>query len=183
VPFAYLISKWVKGIDIRKVGSRNPGAANVIAQVGKGAGAVVTVLDMSKGLVPVLFARSLGLPLWAAGLAGVSAVVGHCWPVFLRFDGGEGMNTAMGALLALVPLEFFVVLSAGVVVGFLSGLLRLKGWFGSKVNFGASVGFPLLFGLLFLLRRPLPIVLTVVLLVAVLALRQVQVAGTHSRDF
>ena len=80
IPFAYLIVKWLKGIDIRRVGSLNPGAANVITQAGKGAGALVVLLDFGKGLLPVIIATMLGLPLWVAGLSGIVAVIGHCCP-------------------------------------------------------------------------------------------------------
>lgn len=183
IPFAWLISRWFKGIDIRQIGSRNPGAANVIKQVGKGPGTTVVILDTGKGLIPVLLARFFGFPIWVAGILGLAAVIGHCWSVFLRFDGGEGMNTAMGAFLGLVPLEFLIAFSGGVVAGFLSKYLHLKGWFGSKINCGALTGFILLFILLFLLYRPLSIILIIVIFVAILIFRQVQTAKTHLRDF
>lgn len=181
--FAYLITEWFKGVDIRRVGSKNPGAANVIKQVGKGPGTIVVILDTAKGFIPVILAKTFGFPLWIAGFAGILAVIGHCWPVFLRFDGGEGMNTAIGAFLGLIPLEFLIAFSIGVIAGFLSKYLHLKGWFGSRINFGVVVGFFFLFLLLILFQKPFLTILIVIIFTAILILRQVQTSKTHLRDF
>ena len=183
VPFAYLITKWLKGVDIRAVGSRNPGAANVIIQAGRGVGALVVLLDFGKGLLPVFLAKSLGFPFWVAGLSGTLAVVGHCWPVYMRFDGGEGMMTAMGVFLILAPTEFAYALVAAVIGGFLTKYVALKGWFSSKINTGAVVGFVVFFFYLIHWRRPLALIAIIVVLTVILILRQLQVSKTHLQDF
>ena len=155
----------------------------MIRQVGKGPGAIVVILDMAKGFIPVILARSLGFPLWMAGLLGILAVVGHCWSVFLRFDGGEGMNTAIGAFLGLIPVEFLIAFSIGVITGFLSKYLHFKGWFSSRINLGAFIGFSFLFLLLLLFKEPLPIILITIIFATILILRQIQTSKTHLRDF
>ena len=102
VPFGLLLG-WRRGVDIRERGSRNIGATNVLRVVGKVEAAATLVLDGLKGAAPVLAARVLGTgDSWAAA-AGLSAVLGHCFPVFLRFRGGKGVATALGALLAALP--------------------------------------------------------------------------------
>jgi len=102
IPFGLLIG-WRRGVDLRQRGSRNIGATNVLRVVGKAAAAARLVLDGLQGAAPVLAARVLGTgDAWAAA-AGLSAVLGHCFPVFLRFRGGKGVATALGALLATLP--------------------------------------------------------------------------------
>ena len=117
IPFAYIAGRLKKGVDIRQVGGGNVGALNVIREIGLAAGFAVIAGDIAKGLIPVLIARWLELPLIWIFVVGFAAIVGHNWPVFLRFEGGKGAATTMGVLLALVPLEFgisFVV--TGVVI-------------------------------------------------------------------
>lgn len=91
-----------RGVDIRAVGSGNPGASNVLRSLGKGPALLVTVADLLKGLLPSL----VGLLVWTpavAALAGLCAVIGHCFPAFHRFRGGKGVATAGGVALALSP--------------------------------------------------------------------------------
>lgn len=183
IPFACLVTKWLKGFDIRKVGSLNPGAANVITNVGKAAGALVVLLDFGKGLLPVVVARMFGFPLWEVSLIGILAVVGHCWPVYMRFEGGEGMMTAMGVLVALAPGEFAIALAAGVFVGFFARYLRFKGWLGSRINLGSVVGFAVLFFFLIHWRKPIVLIAAIISLTFILILRQLQVSRTHLEDF
>ncbi len=119
------------GIDIHAVGSGNPGATNVGRAVGKREGRVVLVLDALKGALPTLVAGSwLGFESPWTAAAAVSAVTGHCWPVWHRFRGGKGAATAAGAMLVLAwpagiaALVTYVVakrLSRKVSVGSLAG--------------------------------------------------------------
>lgn len=104
IPTGLLLVRAVKGVDIRRYGSGNIGTANVIRVAGPWVGAAVFVADFLKGLLPVLVARELtGLPVSEA-LAGLAAVCGHCWPVYLGFRGGRGVATGVGALAAVAPL-------------------------------------------------------------------------------
>ena len=103
-----------RGIDLRAVGSGNPGATNVGRALGRRAGAVVAVLDVLKGLVPAV---GFGLAHHEAGLvAGLAAVLGHTTSPFLRGRGGKGVATAAGAILGAHPLWAPVVLLTWVVV-------------------------------------------------------------------
>jgi glycerol-3-phosphate acyltransferase PlsY len=110
VPFAVIFGR-LKGVDILHFGSGNPGMTNVMRALGPGWGITCFVLDVAKGLVPCLAARAIvskpidGMDpqlLWF--LAGLCAIVGHCASVFLRFRGGKGVSTALGAIVGTDPL-------------------------------------------------------------------------------
>lgn len=108
VPVGYILSRAVKGIDIRKYGSGNIGATNVFRVVSRPAGLVVLLLDMLKGLIPVvalgdvLLQRLPGYdPVVIRILLGMAAVCGHNWTIFLQFKGGKGIATTAGVLLGL----------------------------------------------------------------------------------
>lgn len=120
--FAIPIARVVRGVDIRAVGNRNPGAVNVFHCVGKGWGVLVGFLDGCKSVVPMVLARWLAFPaddLWdplAVAAVGVAAILGHVRPVFHRFQGGKGAGTVLGAFLFLVPLEVLVAFALGIGV-------------------------------------------------------------------
>ena len=103
VPVGLLVARAAGGIDIRKTGSRNIGASNVQRTLGTRAGVLTLVGDVVKGALAVLAAAALGGPQWAPAGA-LAAVVGNCWPVYLRFRGGKGVATGLGAFLAAAPL-------------------------------------------------------------------------------
>lgn len=112
IPFAILVSRWRKGIDVRDYGSGNMGATNVLRVVGKGAGALTLLADMGKGLVPVLLARALGLSSAEVGLVALATVLGHLYPIFVGFRGGKGVATGLGAFLGMMTLA--TLLAVGV---------------------------------------------------------------------
>jgi glycerol-3-phosphate acyltransferase PlsY len=103
VPFAFLLARRA-GIDVRVAGSGNVGAANVLRTTGAWRGVAVMALDVAKGAAAVLLVNpaAAGAPL--AALAGAAAVVGHIYPVWLRFHGGKGVAVAAGAFSILSPL-------------------------------------------------------------------------------
>ncbi|MFC1932494.1 glycerol-3-phosphate acyltransferase [Chloroflexota bacterium] len=103
VPTAYLITRWRRGIDIRKYGSGNVGAANVSAVVSKRWSIPVTVFDIGKGALTVWVAQLLGLGAAQQVTVGIFTVIGHNWPIFLRFKGGRGIFTTTGVILILSP--------------------------------------------------------------------------------
>lgn len=111
IPFGYLLVRLVRKQDVRAIGSGNIGATNVARAGGKGLGVLTLLLDCFKGAAAVLlayyFARHLGLPRYAgfylACAAAVAAVLGHVFPAWLRFRGGKGVATALGAFLVLSP--------------------------------------------------------------------------------
>jgi glycerol-3-phosphate acyltransferase PlsY len=107
IPTAYIFGRLLKGIDIRTQGSGNIGATNALRVLGKGPGITVLVLDILKGMLPVLIIG--GYVLRRTGFApelalipiGVGAICGHIWTVFLNFNGGKGVATTLGALIGL----------------------------------------------------------------------------------
>ena len=98
IPFGLLIARAATGKDVRDIGSGNIGATNVARAAGRGAAAATLVLDAGKGLVPVLLA-----PAGLRAACAVAAVVGHCFPVWLRFRGGKGVATGFGVSIAIAP--------------------------------------------------------------------------------
>ena len=104
IPFAFLAGRYVRGIDIRHVGSGNSGAANVLRTSGAAAALCVLLLDMAKGATAVLCLQRLTPGNEAPALAGFAAVVGHVYPVWLRGRGGKGVATAAGVFGVLTPL-------------------------------------------------------------------------------
>src|SRR5690606_955901 len=101
IPFGLIVGKLWGSVDVREHGSGNIGTSNVMRTVGKAAATVVLVLDVLKGAVPVAAAQGLGLSDWNVAAAGFGAVAGHVWSVFLKFNGGKGIATALGVALAL----------------------------------------------------------------------------------
>ncbi|MDA1062469.1 MAG: glycerol-3-phosphate acyltransferase [Chloroflexi bacterium] len=103
VPATSLIVRWYAGVDIRSVGSGNAGAMNVLDEIGLAPALLVAFVDIGKGAAAVGLAYQVGLGDGAAVTAGLLAVVGHDWSIFLRLGGGNGTSPAVGALLVLVP--------------------------------------------------------------------------------
>jgi glycerol-3-phosphate acyltransferase PlsY len=103
VPTGYLVGRAL-GVDVRKVGSGNIGTANVLRAAGKWAAALTLAGDMLKGLVPVVVARLSTENEWLIAVVAFAAVVGHCWPVFLRFKGGKAVATGAGTTIGLAPV-------------------------------------------------------------------------------
>ncbi len=116
VPFAYILVKAVKGIDIRTVGSGNAGATNAARVLGKWGFITVFILDMLKGFAPVLAAYLFFGRETVVLLVMAAAVLGHTFTVFLSFKGGKGVATAAGAFAALVPFEMLIALAVFLIV-------------------------------------------------------------------
>jgi len=102
------------GVNIMAVGTRNPGAANVFRSVSKAAGVMVLAADVGKGVLPVVAADFLGCPSWVAALSGFAALVGHWYPALNRFQGGQGLATALGITVAMAPTASLLPALAGV---------------------------------------------------------------------
>lgn len=111
IPVGVLVARLVGGVDIRSQGSGNIGATNVLRTLGPAAGVITLLGDIAKGFLATSAAGALGGEGWL-GAGAVAAVVGNCWPVFLRFKGGKGVATGLGAFLRAAPLA---VLPAALV--------------------------------------------------------------------
>ena len=120
VPTGYIVGA-LAGVDVRKVGSGNVGATNVVRVVGKRQGIFTLVADAAKGFVPVIFALNLGLTPVATAFVGIAAFLGHLYPVFLRFRGGKGVATALGVFLGLAPWA-----TVGLIMVFAAVLLTTR---------------------------------------------------------
>ncbi len=115
LPFAVFVAK-LAGVDIYQIGTGNPGASNVFRKVGRKHGAVVSALDIAKGMVAVLIGIALGCPDELLPFASASAIVGHWLPVFMRFRGGAGLATGLGIGMALLGIWGLVPTVAGLAV-------------------------------------------------------------------
>ena len=104
VPFAWLLARRWGANDLRSVGSGNVGAANVLRASGIKAGVLVAALDVAKGAASVAVATRLGGGAVTADVAGMAAIVGHIYPVWLHFRGGKGVATACGVFALLTPV-------------------------------------------------------------------------------
>ena len=137
IPFGVLVAKKY-GVDIYQVGSGNPGATNVLRQIGKTAGYSVFILDFLKGLVATVwfllpifsFSGDITLGLW--GLP--AAVLGHTLPLFAKFRGGKGVATAMGGLLGVMPVCLLIGLVCWIVIFFSTRYVAV-----ASIGFGASL--------------------------------------------
>ncbi|MEN9417602.1 MAG: glycerol-3-phosphate 1-O-acyltransferase PlsY [Pseudomonadota bacterium] len=118
--FAVIISRAMGLADPRSYGSKNPGATNVLRSGNKAAAVLTLAFDALKGYVPVLLALvwrdRLGLSELVIAMIGLAAFLGHLWPVFFRFQGGKGVATAAGVLLALNPHLGLATLASWVIV-------------------------------------------------------------------
>lgn len=109
-----------RGVDIRRVGSGNSGATNVLRSLGSGPALLVAAFDILKGALAVWLARALGLPPEWAGLCGVAAVLGHNFSPFLGFRGGKGVATSFGTIAALDPVVGTAAFVMGVATMYLT---------------------------------------------------------------
>jgi glycerol-3-phosphate acyltransferase PlsY len=112
IPFGLFFGKVLAGVDVRITGSRNIGATNVLRAAGKKAAILTLLADCLKGLIPVLLALRLFDDDWMPVLSGAAAIVGHNFPVYLRFKGGKGVATSFGVVLAIAPLTGLICLLA-----------------------------------------------------------------------
>ncbi|MFN9531569.1 MAG: glycerol-3-phosphate 1-O-acyltransferase PlsY [Cyanobacteriota bacterium] len=175
IPSGYLAARWLAGIDIRQEGSGSTGATNVLRVVGKGPALVVFLLDVLKGTVAVLLAKTAladtglegtGLDAWVVG-AGLAALAGHIWPIWLGWRGGKAVATGLGMLLGLAwpvglaclglfltALSLSRIVSLSSVVAAVGLPLLMLGWFPQHGGFRpAYLGQALLTTLLVIWRH------------------------------
>ena len=109
VPTAYITGRLLGVGDIRHLGDGNVGARNAYHQLGPKPGISIFVIDVSKGILPVLVAQVVGLSQVVVLVTGMATVIGHNWPVFLGFRGGRGESTTIGVLLVLITQPILLV--------------------------------------------------------------------------
>lgn len=149
IPGALWSSKALHGVDIRQYGSHNAGATNAFRVVGWPAGVLATIVDMGKGYLsagivasyiridplPALSIFGWETPVLVGLIAGLAAIVGHMYPIFARFEGGKGVNTAAGILLALTPVTMLYTMAVFAVV-------LLSSRYVSLASITSAVAFP-----------------------------------------
>jgi glycerol-3-phosphate acyltransferase PlsY len=136
IPFGYFLGLWFRGEDIRSMGSGNIGAANALRNFGKFFGILTLLLDSCKGLIAVLipYFAAEASSLWC-GAAALSAILGHLFPVFLKFRGGKGFATFLGAFLIINPLVMTLSLLTFIVFAFFTRIVSVG-------SLAASASFP-----------------------------------------
>lgn len=115
IPFGYIVAR-LKGIDVRQYGSGNIGATNVGRVLGKGYGVAVYILDLAKGFIPVYFVSKLFDHPFPMVICGLAAILGHVFPIYLRFKGGKAVATSCGVFLWLAPLALLIAVATWVVI-------------------------------------------------------------------
>jgi glycerol-3-phosphate acyltransferase PlsY len=139
VPSAYLAGKWSRGIDIRRYGSGNVGATNLLRFTSKRVALPVIIFDSAKGMIMVAVAWQLGLGVTEQLLVGIAAIAGHNWPVFLRFSGGRGVITTMGVAFLLPIVNSLVPLRTSLLVSVLYGSIALVSAYFKRLPLGVFI--------------------------------------------
>lgn len=136
ISFSFLMTKWVKGVDIREHGSGNAGATNTLRVLGKGPAIAVLLLDTLKGVAAIWIDKLFfdHQPI-VIGLCGMMVIFGHNWPIFLRFRGGKGVATTIGVVISLMLL-------AGLISGIIAIILIITTRFVSLGSLVFTVGLP-----------------------------------------
>jgi glycerol-3-phosphate acyltransferase PlsY len=161
VPFAFIIAKRWGAPDLRRVGSGNLGATNVLRASGVTAGVLVALLDVGKGVAGVLLATRLDGSSATPAVAGFAAILGHIYPVWLRFRGGKGVATACGVFTALAP----VAVPPALAVFFVAA------WLTKYISVGSVLASAALPPIVYALGAPMPIVVAAVAAAALIVFR------------
>jgi glycerol-3-phosphate acyltransferase PlsY len=125
IPGGYIMGRLTRGIDVRNYGSGKTGATNAMRTLSLWAVVVVLVIDLGKSAAAVSIARVLSDNAWAQAVAGMAAVIGHVWPLWLGFRGGRGVSAAYGSLLAMNPLASLVLLPVALLIMAVSRYMSL----------------------------------------------------------
>jgi len=170
IPFAYIIARVRSGVDIRTVDIGNVGAGSVIRAVGWKEGLLTLAGDVGKGSAAILFAQLLGVGLHWVLAAGAVAIVGHIYPVYIGFRGGQGVATAIGVFLAVSLGATLLTLAAmGVVL-----LLNVRRGLSKRLFLIAACGAPFLPVFVYAIDRSLEVALYAFAIVAFIALRNLR---------
>jgi len=170
IPFAYIIARVRSGIDIRTVDIGNVGAGSVMRAVGVKEGLLTLAGDVGKGSAAVLLAQLLGVGLHWVLAAGAVAIVGHVYPVYIGFRGGQGVATAIGVFLVVSLGATLLTLAAmGVVL-----LLNVRRGLSKRLFLIAACGAPFLPVFVYAIDRSLEVALYALAIVAFIALRNVR---------
>lgn len=140
IPIGLILSRSLKGIDIRNYGSGSIGMSNIQRNLGNFPAGIVLILDMTKSFLPILYARYfLPDPQILEVISALGALVGHCWPIFAKFRGGRGIATGWGSLLILSPITGIIAGIIGVPIIIVSKFISLGSIIGSTLGCGSMI--------------------------------------------
>jgi acyl phosphate:glycerol-3-phosphate acyltransferase len=150
IPFAYVVPRALAGVDVRRIGSRNVGAANVLRTTRAKLAITVVALDIAKGAFAVWLAMTAGADSAIQAGAGAAAIVGHVYPFWLKLHGGKGVAVACGAFTMLAPI------AAGVCVAIFAATV----WASGYVSLGSVISIALLTPMTIMAESDLPVTLS-----------------------
>ena len=162
IPFGYILARIYK-IDIRKSGSGNIGATNVLRTLGPAAGGAVLILDILKGTLAVFLMQQVTSDPWLIIFAGLASVLGHTFPIFLKFRGGRGSATGLGILLGIAPDIFAGACLLVVAIVLLTGYVSVASIVTAVAVASAFI----------ILQRPLPYTLVISAIALLLIIRHI----------
>ncbi len=175
VPAAYLAARWSRGIDIRQCGDGNVGSTNLMRLTSKRVAIPVVIFDLGKGALMVWIAQLLGLDITQQAVVGVAAVIGHNWPVFLRFNGGRGILTTLGIVFILVPRPWLGLIALTIAYG-MAPFRQLA--LGTIIAVASLPIFSWFLPQLFGIEKPLPITLGFVAIILLAVIRRLTTPRT-----
>jgi len=175
VPAAYLAARWFRGIDIRQFGTGNVGASNLLRLTSKRIAIPVIIFDVGKGMAMVGAAQLVGLDITQQVTVGLAAIIGHNWPVFLRFNGGRGILTTLGVVFILVPRPWLGLIVLVIAYG-LAPFRQLA--LGTIIAVASLPVFSWFLPQLFGIEKPLPITLGFVAIFLLAVIRRLTAPRT-----
>jgi len=135
IPSGVIVGRLWRGVDIRSYGSGGSGATNVARTLGSKAGGAVLAMDVGKGVIVTVIAVLLSDEAWLLATAGTIAVLGHMFPVYIKFKGGKGVATGLGALFVISPVAGIIAM-VGVAIAVLTRYVSLGSIMGSSLSLG-----------------------------------------------
>ncbi len=170
IPFSFTIAKLFKGIDIRKLGTKNVGAMNIISVAGMFPGIIALLFDISKGALVVHLTNKITEDIGVSLTSGLFTVIGHNWPIFLKFKGGKGVATTIGILLLISPFSLLILYLIAIPII----ILIINDSYMS-----ASIGFLILPLILWFLERNIWLVIFSILIALIIVIRHLNEIRTY----
>ncbi len=170
IPFSFTIAKLFKGIDIRKLGTKNVGAMNIISVAGIFPGIIALLFDISKGALVVHLTNKITEDIGVSLTSGLFTVIGHNWPIFLKFKGGKGVATTIGILLLISPFSLLILYLIAIPII----ILIINDSYMS-----ASIGFLILPLILWFLEKNIWFVIFGILIALIIVIRHLNEIRTY----
>lgn len=170
IPFSFAIAKLFKGMDIRKLGTKNVGAMNIISVAGMFPGIIALLFDISKGALVVHLTNKITEDIGVSLTSGLFTVIGHNWPIFLKFKGGKGVATTIGILLLISPFSLLILYLIAIPII----ILIINDSYMS-----ASIGFLILPLILWFLEKNIWFVIFGILIALIIVIRHLNEIRTY----